>query len=528
MKVLPKKGRVRQRAPQKQAKAHTFPAPVRGLVFNENLAVVQPGSASILDNWICTTKGIKARGGSAKIATLGSAVTSLFSFKSGSIGKIFGATATDIYDVSAVADPDVTPTADVTGQTAGYYSTQQFGTAGGDFLVCVNGSDDMQQFDGGTWTAINAASSPTITGVSTSALSHVWSYASRLFFVEKDTLSAWYLPVDSIAGAASEFSLAGIFQLGGSLLFGGTWSLDSGSGLDDKCIFVSTEGEVAVYEGTNPGDPNNWSLVGVYQVTPPLGQNCTMRAGGDLLIATQVGLVPISAAISKDVGALSLSSVSKPIESIWTDKANTYTLPWEVVKWPEQSVMLIAMANTIEDSETYCCNLKTGAWSRFTNIGIRTMAHFDGLIYAGGNDGIVKRLGTGGNDIGTPYTAVYVGNFEPIDGVEKTILQARAKFNAGHDIGYFVGARVDYDTATSTPPESIPEFATALWDVAKWDEAQWDGGSVITSVSAIWSAVGRTGSVVAPEVQMTFGINGAPIVELVSVDMTYTGGAFVT
>lgn len=47
-------------------------------------------------------------------------------------------------------------------------------------------------------------------------LNYVWVYKNRLFFVEKDSLNAWYLPVDSIGGAAEKFPLGGVFTRGGS------------------------------------------------------------------------------------------------------------------------------------------------------------------------------------------------------------------------------------------------------------------------------------------------------------------------
>lgn len=529
MQVLPKKGNVQQRNPAVAAQYHTFPAPIRGVVLNQNLAMAQPGSAVVLDNWVCTSTGISVRGGSVKVATLPSAVVSMFSYSSGSIGKLFAATETDVYDVTSVADVDVTPAADISGQTSGYYSTQQFGTAGGDFLIAVNGSDHMQLFDGGTWEEITDTSTLAITGVDTSKLSHVWSYASRLFFVEKDKQKAWYLPSDSIAGEAHEISLSGVFQMGGSLLMGATWSLDSGSGLDDMCVFISTEGEVAVYKGTNPGDYANWSLSGVYQITPPLGQNATMRAGGDLLVATSVGLVPISSAISKDIGALSMASVSASIEPEWRNLTETYTLPWEIQKWPDLGVMVVAMANALDDRVSWVCNLNTGAWSRFTNIGIRCMAAMSGNMYAGGNDGVVKLLDASGSDIGIPYTSVYIGSYEAISGLsdEKTILQARAKFRATSDVSALVGMKVDYDETPSSAPSSISDFASALWDSGEWDVAKWDGGNTTKSVTGQWRSIGRTGTTVGPEVQITCGITSKPVIELVSVDMTYRKGAFV-
>lgn len=88
-------------------------------------------------------------------------------------------------------------------------------------------------------------------GLSTADFSYVWAYKQRLFFTQKDSLNAWYLPVDQIGGTAVELPLGGVFGRGGSLVFGATWSLDSGAsgGLSEQWVVVTTEGEVAVYQG---------------------------------------------------------------------------------------------------------------------------------------------------------------------------------------------------------------------------------------------------------------------------------------
>src|SRR3546814_3930081 len=88
-------------------------------------------------------------------------------------------------------------------------------------------------------------------------MSYVWVYKSRLWFAQKDSMTAWYMDnADSIGGTAEPFPLGGVFGLGGSLLFGSAWSIDSSSdsGLSEQNIFVSTEGEVAVYQGSDPGE----------------------------------------------------------------------------------------------------------------------------------------------------------------------------------------------------------------------------------------------------------------------------------
>lgn len=88
-------------------------------------------------------------------------------------------------------------------------------------------------------------------GLTSANMAFVWVYKNRLWFAERDSMNAWYLPVDAIGGTASVFPLAGVFGQGGALLFGQTWSLDAGQdgGLSEQNIFVSTRGEVAVYQG---------------------------------------------------------------------------------------------------------------------------------------------------------------------------------------------------------------------------------------------------------------------------------------
>ena len=477
-------------------------------------------------SWICTTTSARVRGGTAEHVDLGSEVTSLFTYQSGGAQTFFGATEFTISDITATN----TPVSAVTGQTGGDYSTEQFGTAGGDYLYAVNGEDDAQLFDGATWVAVDDVSTPAITGVTTADLSVVWSFANRLFFIEKGTLVVWYLPVDSIGGAASSFSLAGVFKRGGSLLFGATWSLDAGDGLDDKCVFVSTEGEVAVYEGTNPGDANNWRKAGVYRLPKPLGQKAYMQAGGDLLLAVESGLVPISEAIQRDEAALEVAAVSRNITPLWQAQvALTTSNNWQIAKWPRENIMIVSQP---DDPENTClvANLKTGSWSRFTGLDTKCLGFFDDSAFFGSTSGKVYRFESGGSDDGTNYTCTYVGLHEGMGrpGLEKTVAQVRAIIQHSAPINPLVTVQMDYEVGPSQAPSALPDAGDfGAWDLSNWDEAFWDSGGRLQT-RAIWSSVGRTGYTVAPEVQLTFGTVGKPDVELVSIDASYHVGALVT
>jgi hypothetical protein len=523
MVILPK---ARQRA---EADTYSFQPPVRGVILNEPATRAKPGGALVLENFFPTTTGARTRGGCLKVATIGAnPVRRLWTFKSGQVEEFFASDDTHIFNITNVVDAVTPPAAAVSGQTAGYYSTAQFGTAGGNYLYAVNGVDDAQLYDALTWKKINGTSTPAITGVATSALSFVWSFASRLFFVKKDSMSAWYLPVDSIGGAAQEFSLAGVFQEGGSLLFGGKWSLDAGDGLDDKCVFVSDQGEVAIFQGTNPSSATDWQKVGVYKITSPMGPNATMQAGGDLLISTADGIVPISEAVNKDAAALSLSAVTRTIEAEWKKQVPLRNaLPWEIMKWPTANMMVVSLPAADDSIPTLCfaANLQTGAWGFFTGWDTRCMAHYGGTGFFGTRNGTIHQMEITGSDDGVPYTCTYVGLPDQMKSpsVHKVVHSARATFLANIPFKPKISASMNYRVKLPTPPSSMANISQDLWDVGQFDVAVWDAGAV-SDISTKWVSIGKSGFALSPQVQITLGVNITPKIELVQFDAMYERG----
>jgi hypothetical protein len=524
------KVRERQKAPTHKGREptqkipatnHTFPAPVRGWSTDEALPARQAGLARILDNWVPTQRGVRVRGGLSESDDLSAAIYTLAPYRS-SVEKLLAATATDIYEVGGSS---------LKGSlTSGEWSTEQFGTTGGDYLYFVNGVDNAQLYDGSTITTITGASSPAITGVDTDDLSHVWSYASRLFFVEKNSLSAWYLATDSIGGAATEINLAGVFRAGSTLLFGARWSLDAGDGLDDKCVFVTSEGEVAIYEGINPGSVSTWSLVGLYRLPRPLGKRAFTQAGGDLLIATVGGLIPLSAVLNTDQGAIEQKAVSLPIGSYWRDRAANLTArTWDVVKAHDMGVILVSQPGvSAANASTLMVNMVTGAWARATGWDAQCIAYHGGQTYIAGLGGKVYLCDQNGNDDGALYTASYLGAFEGLadSGVLKTARQARPLFEIGAPISPAVGINADYNEQLPSPPVSVPAPASGTWDTAIWDTDVWDEGAQLLA-SASWRSTPATGVTLAPYVQISFSAASKPAVNLASIDLQYHIGAVV-
>ena len=529
---------------QSKARSFTFPAPTRGWVTNENLAASKGVGATVLENWFTESTGIRLRGGASKAATIGSsAVKAMFRFTQGGVEKLFAADATKIYNISGL-NPTTPPAADVSSQNSGAYSTAQMATAGGEFLYAVNGVDLAQLYDGTGWTQITAISSPAITGVLTSVFSAVWVYRSRLFFVEGDSQNFWYLPVDSIGGAALKGSLAGVFKKGGSLLFGATWSLDAGDGVDDLCVFVSTLGEVAIYQGTDPSQSESttadfWRIVGVYDITAPLGKNAFFSAGGDLLIATVDGIVPITEALRKDVAALSLSAVSRPIEPDWKveSRSRLAASPWELLKWPDRNMLVVSLPHTANDATqfVFVVNLQTGAWAKYTGWDIQAMALFGLGAYFGDSSGSIFSMETGGKDDTSSYLCKFSGLFNHVKsiGVHKNVTMARATFISKAPFTPLVSITTDYATAFPTaPPSVIDGDVDALWGTGVWGTSKWGDGDVANALkettSTRWRSVSKTGFAIAPQVQVTVGNNRRPDAELVALDILYeTGGTVV-
>lgn len=541
------------------AKLKTFPAPVSGWIANQNLLVPNArkpdGStvqgAAVLENWFPTATGIRMRGGSDIFATIGDEtdpVTSMFSYVNGNNKKLFATTATAIYNVTTPVSPtntqsliddlggflvddlgnillcteDVAPAPDVDLLAGGDWSVVQFATAGGTFLRAVNGVDTPLVYDGTDW-----ALTPAITVVDPTTLSFVWVSKSRLFFIQKDTLDAWYLPVSSIGGAAVKLPLGGVFTLGGSLIFGGTWSVESGDGPSEQTVFVTSEGEVAAFRGSDPSDSTDWTKVGVFRIGGPRGSRAFLRAGGDLLIATDIGLIPLSTAFQRDVAALAPAAVSYSIEIEWNKAvAERSGSGWHTALWPTKQMMLVAPPTPVGSQPiVLVANARTGAWAPFTGWNVKCLQTFGDRLFFGSDSGKIIEAEVTGSDQGSAYTSVCVPLFDPLKSpaAKKVGVQARAVLRATSQPGVKMSLQSDYTVNLPAPPDDTTVAAGNVWGAAVWGASQW-GAAADKKTFQEWRSVPGSGYSLSPATQITSGSLSAPDVELVQTDLSYDVG----
>jgi hypothetical protein len=240
-----------------------------------------------------------------------------------------------------------------------------------------------------------------------------------------------------------------VFTRGGALLFGASWSLDSGGGLSEQCVFVSTEGEVAVYQGANPGDAANWSKVGVYRIGKPRGPKAFIRAGGDLVIATDIGFVPLSVAVQRDIAALSPSAISYSIEEAWNDAVrDRSSSSWHCEVWPTKQMVLVVLPTPAStQARMFVANARTGAWALFTGWNGSCVALFGDRMFFGSTGGRIIECEVTGTDQGSPYTATVVPLFDPLKSPAslKMGLLAQSVLRAPIDINVSLSLQADYE-----------------------------------------------------------------------------------
>jgi len=400
----------------------------------------------------------------------------------------------------------------VTGGTSGATATivaiaKTSATAGTLYTGAITGTfqDNETITDAATGSATanspsaSALSSIAITGVSTDALSQIWNFKERLFFVEENTLSAWYLPVEQIGGTATELDLGSVFGKGGSLIFGATWSLDAGDGIDDVCIFASDKGEIAVYEGTDPGSASTWGLRGVYDIGQPLNKHAFFKAGGDLAILTEDGIIPVSEALRKDRAALSATAITYPIEDAWREaitRAST-SYPVSATLLQSESLLLVGTpAGTTDAPVSFVANARTGAWARYVGWDVRCSASFEDDLYFGTNAGKVMKANSGGQDDGEPITAYYMPKFRDFSGPCVIAEHAGVTYRSTEKIAVKMGAKGDYNIDAIKVATEASSPQTSAWGSGTWGTFVW--GAEATKTFQTWKAAYAQGYSLAP------------------------------
>lgn len=468
------------------ANGASIPAPIEGWDAISPIAAMSPKRAVRLDNWFPQPDWVEIRRGHISWAsTNGQPVETLATYNGLTARTMFAAAGDAVFDVTAQG----AGISAISGLTNARWQAINFATTGGNFLYMVNGADDPRYYDGTTW------ATPTITGTSAADFISINAFKNRLWFIPDESSDAWYLPVDSIQGAAVRFPLGGLFTKGGYLMAMGTWSLDAGNGPDDYAVFVSSQGQVAIYQGTDPSTAANWNLVGVFDMGQPIGRRCLTKVGADIALICIDGVVPLSKAMIYERGAVVKVSLTERIQRVMNQSARDYknNFGWQLISYPRgtRAILNVPVTENTEQQQ-YVMNTLSGAWCRFTGMNANCWELLNEDPYFGGNDGVVYKADTGGTDPGEIINAdmMTAFNYYGQRGNQKRWMMCRPQLTTDGQVNPGIAFNVDFrdDAPISTP--ATQAVASSLWDVDNWDAADWSG-SVTTSSN--WTSIAALG-----------------------------------
>lgn len=485
--------------------AQALPAPTGGVNDLDPLASMDASFVIDSMNWYMDTGLMTVRPGYKLWADgMVNPIETIMSYDGVDGGhRVFAATNLHIFEVTAsTALPPI-----VDNVTNGYFSYTNFATEGGHYLIAANGADPMVYFDGTTWNSFVVADPPDapgeIKGLDPATINFVFAHKNRLWFLQNNSMTAWYFPLDSIGGEAKPFFLGSVFRRGGRLIAMARWSSDTGEGLDDRLVFISSQGEIASYSGTDPNEATSWSLDSIFFVASPLSRRSVTDYGGDVLFLCRRGLVPLStlttgevttvlysSALTKRISRtlIQLTNAPDPLfqpevlqhnDSAWTiinlyDKLQVTTSPYDRILTDGSNAPLQLVMNIL-----------TGAWGKF-NYPARTFCSVGRDLYFGTEDGKVMLVtpngftdgaemdGGGGQPIPAYAMSAYTYLNNPT--ANKHAKFVRPTFQTEVKPAFRMRVLPDFrlDKYQVVPPPN-PAVANARWDVSEWDAANWAG-----------------------------------------------------
>ena len=479
-----------------RATSRSLPAPVGGWNARDSIADMDEEDAVTLTNLFPSTTSVNLRGGFSKWSTgYGAPVETVLAYAGAATNKLFGIAGGSVYDATTGG---AVGAAALSGLNNSRWQYVNITTPGGNFIEMCNGADAVYTFDGTNWTS----QAGNITGVTSSTLININVHKNRVWFIQKNTLKAWYLPVQSIAGAANVLDLSSFCPHGGYLVAMATWTMDAGYGVDDMAVFVTSQGDVLVYRGTDPSSASTWALVGVFWLGSPVGLRCFVKYKGDVLLITQDGLVPLSGALQSSRVNPRVALTDK-IQRATSEAVTQYSsnFGWDVIPFPKQNALILNVpVNVNANQQQYVMNTITGNWCNFTGWYANDFELYEDSLYFGGTDYLAKAWDTNA-DAGQAIPSLGLQAFSYFGSPAqlKRFTMMRPTFYASSPPAVNGQINVDFSQVPATAPLNAAYPIGSVWDdpAALWDTAIWGAG---LELSRQWQGAAGVGYCGAPNI----------------------------
>lgn len=441
---------------------YTLPAPIGGLNVRDSLDTMPETDAIVMDNYLPQDTKIMLRKGYVPYVELGEKIETLMSYSSAGTECFLACGGGKIWNISS----SVQTTLLKNGLSLSDWQYCQFK----DRLIMVNGIDKPQVFYINESTPVVEEASFNGEGLLPSKLINVAVIKQRLFFIEKGSLKAWYGDeVGNIQGMLVKFDLSTVMRRGGHLMAVCPWTQDGGHGIDDLTAFISSEGEVAVYSGSDPANIDDWSLRGVYRMSKPVGYHCAMQYQGDIVIISEDGYIPLSKALSLDRANASQIAFSDKIRGLVLNRTlhGKYKRGWQSIIYGRMGYALFNVP-VAEQYEQHVVNANSGAWCRFTNIRSHCWGLYQDRLYFGSDKGVYL-FDEGYSDNKTPIYGVVEQAYSNLGSADlKKIQLINPRTRASTRFALVVYTNMDFEERHFDYAENIDRTTLSKWNRLKW------------------------------------------------------------
>lgn len=498
------------RRPSRLKTAH-LAAPVGGINRIDPASEMPAEDAVFLYNLIAAELGLRSRLGSREWVTGMTGVTdntvrSVVPFKgsksNGSSDKLFANTDSGIWDVSTSTAAPAAPG----GATAFGTSNADSGWGVGVTCVDANGNHNLLYTDetNGYFVyreATNDWIKPTLGGGATqvsnvdpATFAHVCLFAHRAWFTQRDSTSAWYLGAfgsPAIYGAATKFDFGPYFPHGGSLVGLYNWTTGGGTGIGNLLVAISAGGDIVIFQGTDPSSATTWSLAGVwYAGGLPFGRRIANDFGGDLLILTTTGILPLSRLVIGDpIVDRTVYSTGK-IANLFNAAMVTSSglRGWSIRLHPQDNTLLVTIPTAAgQPTNQLAMALANRSWSQYRGLNMLCNEVWNGQMYFGTTDGkvclhtdYIDGVLLSNPNAYTPIDCSVLSAFQNLEVPrQKRVAMIRPKLLvSGSQPVVSCAAKYNYDLTEIGAPTGNPSATGASWDAAVWDNANWQGDYV--------------------------------------------------
>lgn len=466
------------------SKATTIAAPIGGLNAYDSIANMPTQDAVLMKNMYPQPYGAVMRKGYQEWTTgMAGSIESLLTYAAQDGTNKMWAVSTNgtMYDASISSNA---PAAAVTGLTNARWQFVNFANPAGSHMLAVNGADDAIWYNGTAYIRISAGGGANQWfGLDPKNAIHITIHQRRIWVVEKNSSSGWYLPVEVLYGSMEEFDFGPLFSRGGYLMALHTWAIDDGDGADDHLIAISSEGEVAVFSGIDPG--TDFTLQGVYYIGAPIGRRCVTKLGGEAVIMTEKGVVALSESLaSTKVNESRYNNYSAKIQQLLADLTTEHgaNFGWEPFVYPANNMLMINVPGPV-DLNQVVSNTILRSWCTFKGYAATCFGLMDGemyfasgsIVYRGWyyNADNVSRVGAGGSAIEAEVIQAF--NYFDAPGQQKHPKMFRPTFVTDGPYSLNAITLFDFDLTTQPATVPLPTIFSGLWDTGFWDSGTWGG-----------------------------------------------------